>query len=197
MSVLFALAAAVGWGSSDFAAGHASRRSSAVSVVILTHLSAVIALLVVIAVPGQGGSPTLADIAWGLAAGLGGGFGAMLLFRGLGRGSMAVVAPITATGAAMIPVVAGLLQGESISRFGAIGVVLALAAIVMVSLSADGADDEPEPSGCAPISSRPPLRDGRSSGGRHLGESRSRRPHRVRWSSRRHFRRRRRRSRPG
>ncbi len=138
MSVLFALAAAVGWGSSDFAAGHASRRSSAVSVVILTHFSAVIALLLVTAVPGQGGSPTPADIAWGLAAGLGGGVGAMLLFRGLGKGSMAVVAPITATGAAMIPVFAGLLQGESISMLGAIGVALALAAIVMVSLSADG-----------------------------------------------------------
>ena len=88
--------------------------------------------------PGQGGSPAPADIAWGLAAGLGGGFGAMLLFRGLGKGSMAVVAPITATGAAMIPVFAGLLQGESISTFGALGVVLALAAIVMVSLSAGG-----------------------------------------------------------
>ena len=138
MSVLFALVAAVGWGSSDFAAGHASRRSSAVSVVILTHFAAVIALLLVIVMPGQGGSPAPADIAWGLAAGLGGGFGAMLLFRGLGKGSMAVVAPITATGAAMIPVLAGLLQGESISMFGAIGVVLALAAIVMVSLSADG-----------------------------------------------------------
>lgn len=142
MSVLFALAAAVGWGSSDFAAGHASRRSSAVSVVILTHFSAVIALLIVAVLPGQGGSPAAADIAWGLAAGLGGGFGAMLLFRGLGRGSMAVVAPITATGAAIIPVIAGLLQGESISALGALGVVLALSAIVMVSLSADGDGDD-------------------------------------------------------
>ena len=47
MSVLFALVAALGWGSSDFAAGHASRKSSATSVVILTHLASVIALLVV------------------------------------------------------------------------------------------------------------------------------------------------------
>lgn len=139
MSILFALGAAVGWGSSDFAAGHASRRSSAVSVVILTHFTAAIALLCVSLIPGQGGSPIAADIAWGLAAGLGGGFGAMLLFRGLGKGSMAVVAPITATGAATIPVMAGLAQGESISMFGVLGVLLALVAIVMVSLAAEDA----------------------------------------------------------
>lgn len=141
MSILFALAAAVGFGSSDFAAGHASRRSSAVSVVILTHFASFIALLAVSLFPGQGGSPTVADIGWGLAAGLGGGFGAMFLFRGLGKGSMAVVAPITAAGAATIPVVAGLLQGEAISIFGVFGVSLALVAIVMISLCADEADE--------------------------------------------------------
>jgi len=45
MSALLAIAAAIGWGSSDFAAGYASRKSSAISVVILTHFAAVIALL--------------------------------------------------------------------------------------------------------------------------------------------------------
>lgn len=143
MSILFALAAAVGFGSSDFAAGHASRRSSAVSVVILTHFASFVALLAVSVFPGQGGSPTVSDIGWGLAAGLGGGFGAMFLFRGLGKGSMAVVAPITAAGAATIPVIAGLLQGESISIFGVFGVGLALVAIVMISLCADEADEVP------------------------------------------------------
>ncbi len=151
MSVLFALAAAVGWGSSDFAAGHASRRSSAVSVVILTHFAAVVALVVVSLIPGQGGSPTVADLGWGLAAGLGGGFGAMLLFRGLGKGSMAVVAPITATGAASIPVLAGVIQGDPITAFGVSGVLLALVAIVMVSLTGEddtvGAEDSAGPAG--------------------------------------------------
>jgi drug/metabolite transporter (DMT)-like permease len=145
MAVLFALVAAMGWGSSDYAAGHASRKSSAVSVVILTHLASVIALVVIATMPGQTGSPQVSDLLWGLAAGLGGGFGAMLLFSGLGKGSMSVVAPITAVGAAMIPVVAGVLQGESLGGLGLIGIVLALGAIVMVSLSDDaaaGGDDD-------------------------------------------------------
>lgn len=137
MAILFALAAAIGWGSSDYAGGHASRRSSAVSVVILTHLASVIALVVIAVMPGQTGSPELADLLWGLAAGLGGGFGAMLLFSGLGKGSMSVVAPITAVGAATIPLFAGVLQGESLGLLGFFGIVLALGAIVMVSLSGD------------------------------------------------------------
>ncbi|MDJ0769690.1 MAG: EamA family transporter [Ilumatobacter sp.] len=164
MAALLALLAAVGWGSSDFAAGKASRTSSAVSVVVLTHLTAVIALVCVTVDIGPlwtslvgfaggeetrwrwptiVGEPTLTDLGWGLAAGLGGGVGAMLLFRGLGKGSMAVVAPITAAGAAIIPVLAGVLTGESISQLGLVGIGLALVAIVLVSLTApDAADDE-------------------------------------------------------
>lgn len=164
MAALLALLAAVGWGSSDYAAGSASRRSSAVSVVILTHLVAVFALLAVAVdlgplwttlvelarpdrdgpvtwrAPQVAGDPTLADIGWGLAAGLGGGLGAMLLFRGLGRGSMAVVAPITAAGAASVPVLLGVVTGESLAPTAMLGIGLALVAIVLVSLSADGPD---------------------------------------------------------
>jgi drug/metabolite transporter (DMT)-like permease len=61
----------------------------------------------------------------------------MLLFRGLGKGSMAVVAPVTATGAATIPVLVGLATGESVAAPGLAGIALALVAIVLVSLSAD------------------------------------------------------------
>ena len=137
MAAVFALLAAVGWGSSDYVGGRASRDSSAVSVVVLTHLASMLALAVIALVPGQTGSPTAADLGWGLAAGVGGGAGAMLLFRGLGRGSMSVVAPITAVGAASVPALAGLVQGESIGPLGIGGMLCALVAIVLVSLSAD------------------------------------------------------------
>lgn len=148
MSVLFALAAAVGWGSSDFVAGHARGKSSATSVVILTHLASVLVLIVFaldISLSGVGidGSPTAADLGWGLAAGVAGGAGAMLLFRGLGKGSIAVVAPITATGAAAIPVLFGLVTGDAVTVFGIVGIALALVAIVLVSLTR-GNDDAVE-----------------------------------------------------
>lgn len=175
MAALLALLAAAAWGTSDYAAGSASRRSSAVSVVVLTHFAAVAALLVVAldadpiwamlgdiwsalrfdeplapvdttrpirwAAPAIGGDPTATDVAWGLAAGLGGGLGAMLLFRGLGRGSMALVAPITATGAAAVPALYGIAGGETMTTAGIAGIALALVAIVLVSVSAGGPDE--------------------------------------------------------
>lgn len=107
------------------------------SVVVLTYLSSSVALAVVSLLPGQDGSPTATDLAWGVASGLGGGFGALLLFRGLGTGSTAVVAPITATGAASIPVVVGLAGGDPVTASGVIGVSIGLVAIVMLSLTGD------------------------------------------------------------
>ena len=166
MAALLAILAAVGWGSSDYTAGAASRRSSAVSVVILTHFTAVLVLLFVAvdvgpvwtslvelaspdrtgpvrwAGPRLAGAPTWVDLAWGVAAGLGGGLGSMLLFRGLGRGSMAVVAPITAAGAASVPVLFGLASGEALTPLAIAGIALALAAIVLVSWTGEAAADD-------------------------------------------------------
>lgn len=148
MFALFALAAAVGWGSSDFAAGSARRRSSATAIVILTHLASVLALFFVAVRFGPGGlsldgSPTAGNLAWGLAAGVASGAGAMLLFRGLDRSSRAVVAPITATGAASIPIVYGIITGDPVSAFSILGIALALVAIVLVSIPSRGRVADP------------------------------------------------------
>lgn len=157
MAVVLALAAAVGWGSSDYAAGRSSRTSSAISIVVLLHLASVIALVVFATMPGQTGSPDVADLLWGLAAGLGGAVGTMLLFNGLVKGAMSVVVPTTALGAITIPVITGLAQGESLGLLGGLGVAVALCAMVLVSLdraaeatadpAVDAGTDAPDPSG--------------------------------------------------
>ena len=59
-----------------------------------------------------GGDPTAADLWWGAAAGVGNGFGTAFLYRGLSSGRMGVVAPVSGVGAAVIPVVVGVLLGE-------------------------------------------------------------------------------------
>lgn len=167
MIAVLALAAAFGWGTSDFAAGVASRRASAMSVVILTHLTATIALVVAcldlsgligasfgvgtghgghlwteIAVPAIGvlGHPSGPDLLWGLGAGISGGVGALLLYQGLAKGSMAVVAPVTAAGAAALPALYGLVTGDATSPVTIGGIVLALVAITLVSST--GTDSE-------------------------------------------------------
>jgi drug/metabolite transporter (DMT)-like permease len=133
VTVVLALAAAASWGSSDFVAGLASRRASGLSVVVAAHLTGLVALLVA--------APVLADLpanggaaGWGAAAGICGGMGAALLYRGLAIGRMAVVAPVTAAGAAALPTAAGLLLGNGLDPLALGGIALALPAVVLIAL---------------------------------------------------------------
>lgn len=83
------------------------------------------------------GHLTSSGFGFGAAAGAFGGVGVFLLFRGLATGRMSVVAPITAVGAAVLPVAWGLLTGERLSALVLTGVVLALAAIVLIAREED------------------------------------------------------------
>ena len=74
-------------------------------------------------------------IAWGLASGLAGGTGTLVLYRGLARGQMSVVGPVSAVGAAVFPVLAGVALGERPGLLAVAGVLAALPAIVLVAAS--------------------------------------------------------------
>lgn len=101
-TVLLALTSAVAYGSSDFIGGLVSRRASAWSVAVVVQLSSALTALAVAVV--LGGDPDGADLAWAAVGGVGSGLGVSFLFRGLGRGRMSVVAPVSAVGAALLPV---------------------------------------------------------------------------------------------
>ena len=77
------------------------------------------------------------DVAWGVAAGIVGAAGIGLLYRGLGSGTMSVVAPITAVCATALPVIAGLALGEHQPRQAFVGIGIAIAAIVLISQAHD------------------------------------------------------------
>jgi drug/metabolite transporter (DMT)-like permease len=82
-----------------------------------------------------GPGPSLRAVAWGLASGLAGGAGTLVLYRGLARGQMSVVGPVSAVGAAVVPVAAGVALGERPSMLAVAGVLVALPAIVLVAAS--------------------------------------------------------------
>jgi drug/metabolite transporter (DMT)-like permease len=131
VAVLLALASAVVYGTADFLGGLASRRASVFGVVAVSQLIGLLALLALL--PVFGGPVTAADLAWGAASGVAGATGLVIFFRTLARGVMSVIAPVTAVTAAAVPVLVGLLGGESIAPLTALGIVLALAAVVLVS----------------------------------------------------------------
>ena len=134
MGILLALAAAVLYGSSDFGGGLASRRLGSLRVSVAgSAVAAMAAWVTLILVGGPG--PSLRAVAWGLASGLAGGAGTLVLYRGLARGQMSVVGPLSAVGAAVVPVVAGVALGERPSLLSVAGVLVALPAIVLVAAS--------------------------------------------------------------
>jgi len=134
MGILLALAAAVLYGSSDFGGGLASRRLGSLRVSVTGSAVAALAAWVTLILVG-GPGPSLRAVAWGLASGLAGGAGTLVLYRGLARGQMSVVGPLSAVGAAVVPVVAGVALGERPSLLSVAGVLVALPAIVLVAAS--------------------------------------------------------------
>jgi uncharacterized membrane protein len=134
MGILLGLAAALLYGGSDFGGGLASRRFGPVRVTVLgSAVSAVLAWAALLVSGGPG--PDVRAVAWGLASGLAGGAGTLVLYRGLARGQMSVVGPVSAVGAAVVPVAAGIALGEHPSVLAVAGVLVSLPAIVLVATS--------------------------------------------------------------
>jgi len=142
VAIALALFSALGYGLSDFVGGLISRRSSAWPVAVFAQLSATVCTAAAaLLVPG---TPEPRDFWWAALAGVGSGMGTGFLYRGFASGRMSVVAPVSAVGAAVVPVAAGAVGGERFSLVVWVGIVLALPGIWLVSssveeLPADGA----------------------------------------------------------
>lgn len=135
LAIVLALASAIGYGGSDFAAGLAARTASVIQVTLVASATAMVA--VAAAVPfAPAHPPAPAALAWGAAAGLGGTLGAFALYLGFRHAAFSVAGPLSAVGTAGFSVLAGLLLGERPTALALAGIILALPAIVGVSASA-------------------------------------------------------------
>jgi drug/metabolite transporter (DMT)-like permease len=135
LAVILALVSAIGYGSSDFAAGLASRAASVIQVTLLACVAA--CLLVLAALPfAASPGPSGAALAWGTVAGASGTLGGIALYLGFRYAAFSVAAPLSAVGTAGFSVLAGLLWGERPSTLALTGIALALPAIIGVSASA-------------------------------------------------------------
>jgi drug/metabolite transporter (DMT)-like permease len=134
MGIVLGLVAALLYGSSDFGGGLASRRFGFLQVTVIgSAVATALAWATLILVGGPG--PSVRAVAWGLASGLACGAGTLVLYRGLARGQMSVVGPLSAVGAAVVPVAAGVALGERPSILAVAGVLVSLPAIVLVAAS--------------------------------------------------------------
>jgi drug/metabolite transporter (DMT)-like permease len=131
IGIALALFAAIGYGTADFVGGAGARRAPTMSVVFIGQVTGAVAMLIVGLA--SAGAPTMTHAGWALMAGLGSATGSIFLLRGLSRGRMAVVAPTSAVGAAVLPVVAGFAAGERPGALVWVGLLLAFPGIWLVS----------------------------------------------------------------
>ena len=138
MAIVLSLLSALAYGLSDFLGGIFAKKATPWQIAVVGQSSSAgCALLAFAVVPG---TPTWHDVGMGALAGLGGGFGVAFLYRGLSTARMGVVAPISAIGAALLPVAVGLATGERPSTLAVLGIVFAFPAIALISSVPGDAD---------------------------------------------------------
>lgn len=137
MGIVLALASALSYGISDVLGGLASRRISFVHVALIGQAGALcmVALIMLVTSPPPVGS---ASLAWGAASGVGTGVAMTFLFRGISRGAMSVVVPVSAVGGVALPVlIAVVLLGEQPPVLTWVGILLALPSLWLLSRTDD------------------------------------------------------------
>ena len=134
LGVPLGLSSGLCWGAADFFGGIQSRRLPALTVAFWSQVAGALALAVALAIASavDGARPVAAGVAWGLAAGVASGCALVLFYRSLAEGTMSIVAPISACGA-VVPVAAALLTGNQPGTLAALGVLTAIAGVVLVS----------------------------------------------------------------
>jgi drug/metabolite transporter (DMT)-like permease len=114
---------------------------AALRVVLMSYPVAVVLLLGLAVI--VGGDISEGAVLWGGLCGVSQAFGVWWFYAALGAGPISVVSPLTAILVAAIPVGVGLALGERPGAIAAVGVVLALAAVVLVSREATDEDITP------------------------------------------------------
>lgn len=143
----FGLASALTWGLGDFTGGQAAKKNNVFGVVVIADVAG-LALVLALAL-GRGETfPTQRGVLFAALAGLIGGAALCAFYRCLAIGTMGINASIAALLTVAIPVLFGALTQGLPSRFQLAGFVLALAAIVLISLS-DSAAARPRGLGLA------------------------------------------------
>ncbi|TAK69494.1 MAG: DMT family transporter [Actinomycetota bacterium] len=140
MPIVLALLCSLSWGTSDFLGGTLSRRRAALAVVGGSQAFGLAFMLLIASTSGSW-STDRGYVGWAILASVTGVGGLLCFYPALAAGTMGIVAPIAALGV-LVPLAAGLLRGEAPGGPAVLGIVLAVAGVVLAS--------GPELSGGAP-----------------------------------------------
>lgn len=129
MTAFFALLTSFLWGLADFGGGLLTRRTPALTVVVVSQGIAAVVLGAIVLATG-GWSEAGPRLWFAFAAGLVGPVALLCFYQALALGPMGVVSPLATLGVA-VPVGIGLVLGERPGLFQAAGIVVAVTGVVL------------------------------------------------------------------
>jgi len=131
VALSLSLAACFGWGVADFLGGLKSRQLSVFSVLLVSSFFGLGTILGIVLIRGVA-PPDDPALLLAVVGGLAGVAAMFFLYRGLSIGSMAIVAPISATGV-ILPVIVSLAGGDSPTLLQKLGMTVAIIGAVLAS----------------------------------------------------------------
>lgn len=129
MTALFALATSLLWGLADFGGGLLTRRTPALTVVVVSQSIAAVVLGAIVLATG-GWSAAGPQLWFAVAAGLVGPVALLSFYKALALGPMGVVSPLGSLAVA-VPIGVGLFLGERPGLTQVAGIAVAVAGIVL------------------------------------------------------------------
>lgn len=137
-AIALGFASALVWGAADFLGGLKSRQLQLLAVLFISQAAGLIAVAAVAA--GRGEGPPAEVVPWAIANGITGTIGLAAFYRALSVGAMGVVAPISASAAA-IPVAVGVIGGERPGALQLAGIAVAIVGVAVASYEPPGEEE--------------------------------------------------------
>ena len=133
------MAAALCWGFADFLGGIRTKALTLALVLLVSQFTGLAAAAILVAVGGFE-TPTFQELLPAIGAGVAQLVAIGALYRALAIGTMSVISPISAAGAAVLPLIVGISTGDRLAALQVAGMVAAFAGIILATRAPESAD---------------------------------------------------------
>jgi drug/metabolite transporter (DMT)-like permease len=137
-AIALGFASALVWGAADFLGGLKSRQLQLLTVLLISQAAGLVAVLIAAVIRGEGPPPEV--LPWAVSNAIAGTVGLAAFYRALSVGAMGVVAPISASAAA-IPVAVGVIGGERPAALQLAGIAVAIVGVAVASYEPPGEEE--------------------------------------------------------
>ena len=131
MVIALAVLSALLYGWSDYMGGRATREISVLRVTLYIEFLMTISYIALVVL--DPAPFVIRDAILGAIAGIGGVGGVAAFYLALSMGAISVASPVAGVLSAIVPVIAGIAMGERPSPLAMIGILIALASVILVS----------------------------------------------------------------